>query len=136
MMADRKVISEAIAQLDTSARTPDRILSVIRGVLADEPHAIEELAPNHKLVKAKMTTAERTRLAAQAAAVRARELADERYTKVVPVIRQALEEGASLAQIKHRLDTAGIKPLRSQKWSRQAINYIIQREGLRNDGSE
>lgn len=135
-MPGRNPITDAIAGLDTAARTPERIMSVIRGVLEEEPDAIEELAPSYKLVRAKMTTAERTRVAARAAAARAREMADERYAKVVPIIRQMLEEKASLAQIKHKLDASGIKPLRSQKWSRQAINYIIQREGLRNDGSE
>lgn len=137
-MPDDHMLADAIAAIEPEERTPERIFEVIRHVVTETPTAIDEIFPRHRLERKAMPTAERVKIASKAAAERQRQAADERYARVLPIIKDMLEKdpNASLAKIKHRLDSSGLKPLRSNTWSRQAINYIIQREGLRDGDRE
>lgn len=94
---------------------------------------IEEIVPGKRLVNRRMTAAERTKVATAAAAVAAKAAAEERYERVVPIIQKVLDEdpSASLAEIKTVLDNSGITPVRSAKWSRASINFIMTKAGFR-----
>jgi hypothetical protein len=126
-------LSASIDSMMLDGRDGESVIKMIRVCIGKHPALIEELFPGKRLVKARMSSADRTKLASKAAAEASKEAAMARYELIVPIIAAVLEEDptASLAQIKVVLDNSGIEPLRSAKWSRATIAFIMQRNGFR-----
>ncbi|WP_276122653.1 hypothetical protein [Pararhizobium qamdonense] len=119
--------------MPASERTGEQIVALIRQCAIKRPDLIDELFPGCRLVKKRMTPAERTQLANKASAVASKAAALERHDRIMPIIQRILADNptASLAEIKTVLDNSGVTPLRSAKWSRASINFIMTKAGLR-----
>lgn len=126
-------LEDKINAMPMNERDGETILELIRTSVSRTPELIEELFPGKQLVRRRLTKAERTRVASKAAAKASRAAASERHERVVPIIRKVLEDdpSASLAEIKTVLDNSGITPVRSDKWSRATINFIMSKAGIR-----
>lgn len=129
----KKPVVEQINAIPINDRTGEAVLDLIRAAVARAPEVIDEIFPGKTLVNRRMTTTERTQHAAKAAAAASQAAASERYERVVPIIKEVLDgdPGASLAKIKLVLDDSGITPVRSAKWSRASINFIMAKAGIR-----
>jgi hypothetical protein len=132
-MPHRKRLRDHLDTIPLEQRTGDKIIDAIRTCLTKFPDLIEEILPGKRLVRVRMTPAERTKVAAKAAAVASKLEASKRYALVVPIIEEILKDdpGASLADIKKVLDNSDITPVRSVKWSRATINFIMTKANLR-----
>ncbi|AGC36146.1 hypothetical protein B7L88_gp142 [Rhizobium phage RHEph10] len=132
-MPHRKRLRDHLNTIPIEDRTGEAIIEAIRTCLTKFPDLIEEILPGKRLVRVRMTPAERTKVAAKAAAVASKIEADKRHALVLPIIDKILKDDpdASLADIKKVLDNSDITPVRSAKWSRATINYIMTKANLR-----
>ncbi|QIG75715.1 hypothetical protein EVC20_144 [Rhizobium phage RHph_Y2_17_1] len=132
-MPHRKKLRDHLNTIPIEERTGEAIIETIRVCLTKFPDLIEEIVPGKRLVRVRMTPAERTKVAAKAAAAASKIEADRRHSLILPIIENILKDDpdASLADIKKVLDNSDITPVRSTKWSRATINYIMTRANLR-----
>jgi hypothetical protein len=133
MPGRRRPLAELLDGIPLESRTGAEIVKALSDWLAKCPDMIEEICPGKRLAPKRMTPAERTRLANKAAAEASKAAADDRHSRVIPIIEKILETdpSASLAQIKRVLDNSGVTPVRSGKWNRASINSIMKRAGIR-----
>lgn len=122
----------AIAEEDRSA---ERIFAVMRSVIERAPTAIEEIFPGMALTPRQLSRKEISDKAAKASVARRQRQTDERYQEIVPHLRRWLDEDPeiTLSQIRQKLTEKGLKPLRSDKWNRASILFMLKKAGLRND---
>ncbi|QIG69173.1 hypothetical protein EVB77_139 [Rhizobium phage RHph_N1_10] len=132
-MPSRTRLKKIIDATPWEVRTGEGIIELLREAFTTNPDLIQDVCPGKRLVRIRMTPAERTKVAAQAAAEKAQEAAAARYLVIVPIIQEILNDDpdASLAQIKRVLDKSGVTPVRSAKWSRASINFIMNKAKLR-----
>ncbi|MBX4911462.1 hypothetical protein HJA82_29550 [Rhizobium bangladeshense] len=132
-MPNRKRLKKLIDALPLTDRTGEAIIELLREAIKGDADLIQDICPGKRLVPIRMTPAERTKVAAQAAAEAAQKAAAARYLVVVPIIKEILNANpdASLAEIKRELDKSGIPPVRSAQWSRASINFIMTKAELR-----
>lgn len=137
-MGEDNQIAAAIDALAPGMRSAERIFGIIREAVESCPEAIQEIIPDSHIVRRKLTTAERVRVAAAGAAERSRKDAEARAAEVMPIIREVLKSDphASLGVIKKALDESGIKPARAKNWNRATILNILNREGIHRDSDQ
>lgn len=125
-----------IDSIPLDQRDAKHVIAAIREGVEADPTMLEQLFPGKMLTPKRMTIDERTRMAGKASARARKRDADDRYAAVKPVVEKILAEDpdATLAKIATALDKSGIKPNRSDAWSRATVNYIINRMGVNRDG--
>lgn len=131
----RPTLWHLIDGIPRDKRDAEHVITAIREGVESDPTIIEQLFPGKMLAARRMTVNERTRMAGKASAQARRREADDRYAAVKPIVQQILADDpdATLAKIATALDKSGVKPNRSDTWSRATVNYIINRMGVNRD---
>jgi hypothetical protein len=131
-MLTEETISGAIDALPGDDRPSEAIFQVMRDVVERTPAAIEEIWPGMELSPRQMTRKEIANKATKASVARKQRQTDERYAAMVPLLKSLVDEdpNITLAKIRTKLVEAGFKPLRSQRWNRASILYMMNRAGL------
>jgi hypothetical protein len=132
------MIYKALEALPHQERDVERIFEVIRDVIERSPGSVEELFPGMALVPRQLSRKEISTKAAKASVERRQRQTDERYNEIVPHLRRWLEEDPeiTLSKIRQKLTDMGLKPLRSDKWNRASILFMLKKAGLRNDDEQ
>lgn len=128
----------SLAGREDRSLEPEDALAAAQAYFERHPDRIEEIAPGYRLVKRQSVTEDHVRKRAEASAkVRAKK-AEERYTLIIPVLKEEIRKDpkVTLRALAAKLDEVGPKPQRAERWSAAAVLYIMNKVGLSNESTE